>query len=424
MCCLKMQKEVCSCCNRFINLGQSVTECRLCPLIIHTKCFKNSSFVLKNELCYCQDCSVQIKPRYNPFKLNITQTNHDNFYSHDLPDIVDSINKASQLLETCQNVDTKNFNSLLRNDNVNFSNLFFNIDGNKTNFDEFVAHISQLQNEIGEISVIGISETNTDPSLKDLFPITNYHSFYQETMPNKSKGTGVALYVHKSFNAIKIEDLSLSTPHIETLFLNISIHNTNIVTGVMYRPPSGDPREFLEAYQRIISKITCSHAYIMGDFNFDLLNNNNQQTNLFEETFLSEGFFPVISLAAHERENCKPSCIDNIFVKNVDEISMSGVIQDMTKSHSPIFSLSHIPSSNTSKTSQPKVIQFYDYSSKNTDKFIENLKTRDLIGENPTEPDFSHFITNFNDTFDSAFKLQKPKVTKRIPNCNSWLLKV
>lgn len=413
-----MQKEVCNFCNKFINLGQSITECETCPLVVHTKCFKNSFFLIEDGQCHCQECSTPIQPRYNPFKFNVTHKDHDNFYSHELPDIFDSLSKASQSLEACTSADTKNLNSLLANTDINFSTLFFNIDGNKSNFDEFVANISQFHNEM---SVIGLSETNTDTSLKDLFPITNYNSFYQETLPNKLKGTGVALYVHKSFNATKIEDLSISNPHIETLFLSLSINNTNIITGVVYRPPSGDSSEFLESYQDITSKITCPHSYIMGDFNYDLLTNNNRQINLFEETFLSEGFFPLISLATHEKDNCKPSCIDNIFTKNIDNVLISGIVHDMIKSHSPIFSLHHIPLQLTPKNCQSKVTQFYSYSSKNTENFTKDLETRNLLGINPHEPDFTHFITEFNDAFDKAYKLQKPKVTKRTPNCNPWI---
>ena len=414
----KMQKEVCNFCKKSINLGQSITECKTCPLVIHTKCFKKSSFLMKNGLCYCEECIISIQPQYNPFKPNITYKDQENFYSHELPDIFDSLNKASHLLESCTNVDTNKFNSLLSKPNINFSTLFFNIDGNKTNFDEFAAHVSQFQHEV---SVIGLCETNTDPSLKDLFPLTNYNSFYQETMPNKSKGTGVALYIQKSFNATLIKDISVSTPHIETIFLKLSINNINLVTGVVYRPPSGDFSEFLECFQHITSKITCSYSYILGDFNYDLFNNSNHQTNLFEENFLGEGLFPLISLATHVKENCKPSCIDNIFTKNVDDVSTSGVLLDMTRSHSPIFSLSHILLQLTSKNCQSKLMQFFDYSQKNSDSFIEDLETRNLLGNNPTEPDFTHFITEFNDAFDTAFKLQKPKITKRNPNCNPWI---
>ena len=33
---------------------------------------------------------------------------------------------------------------------------------------------------------------------------------------------------------------------------------------------------------------------------------------LFEECLFKNGFAPVISIPTHERQNCKPSCINNI----------------------------------------------------------------------------------------------------------------
>ena len=52
-----------------------------------------------------------------------------------------------------------------------------------------------------KFSVIGLAETNTDPTNKDLFVLDDYTSFYQDITSAKLKGTGVALYIHNSLNA-------------------------------------------------------------------------------------------------------------------------------------------------------------------------------------------------------------------------------
>ena len=55
--------------------------------------------------------------------------------------------------------------------------------------------------------------------------------------------------------------------------------------------------------------------YIMGDFNINLFY-NNASAKLFEETFICNGFNPVISISTHCKPNCQKTCIDNIFIKN------------------------------------------------------------------------------------------------------------
>ena len=67
------------------------------------------------------------------------------------------------------------------------------------------------------------------------------------------------------------------------------------------------------------------------------------------------------------------------------------------------------------------ITQYYNYSSKNTQNFIIDLESRNLIGENPDEPDFSHFISEFTNAIDKTCKLEKPKISKRNPNCNPWI---
>ena len=100
----------------------------------------------------------------------------------------------SNVLENCRNHTRYELNHYVNLNKLNnknsFSSYFLNIDGNKANFDNFVAELQLLD---AEFSVIGLAETNTYPTNKDCFMINNYTSCYQDTIPNKQKGTGVAL---------------------------------------------------------------------------------------------------------------------------------------------------------------------------------------------------------------------------------------
>ena len=130
--------------------------------------------------------------------------------------------------------------------------------------------------------------------------------------PGKAKGTGVALYVHASLSATVNKNLSHTSQHLETLFVTIPSDSQNLTVGVLYRPPSGDFREFLNEFEHILNNCPSQNLYIMGDFNVDLHKLDNDNAKSYEELVLTSGLFPLISIATHAKPNCKESCIDNI----------------------------------------------------------------------------------------------------------------
>ena len=46
--------------------------------------------------------------------------------------------------------------------------------------------------------------------------------FYSDKLENKKSGTGIALYVHETFNAIKNIVASTTQPHLECIFLKVT----------------------------------------------------------------------------------------------------------------------------------------------------------------------------------------------------------
>ena len=53
--------------------------------------------------------------------------------------------------------------------------------------------------------------------LHKLYPLDGFKSYYSDKLPNKVTGTGVALCIHKSFNALIYEEVTTTLPHLETL---------------------------------------------------------------------------------------------------------------------------------------------------------------------------------------------------------------
>ena len=423
---VNLKKEVCRCCLKSICVGQAILECNKCTNIIHTKCFKISHFSSINGLYYCESCTTNVTHKYNPFKFDHndiqSSTNNDNdrFYNENIYETIDCLFHASMLMENCEYHNSKELAPKITSE-CDLTTLFYNIDGNKSNFDIFAAELAAIN---FKFSVIGLAETNTDSQQASLYPIDNYSSFYNETLPRKSKGTGVALYVHNSFNAVKNKSLCTITADIESLFLKLTYGDKYVDVGIVYRPPNGNTAEFFNEYQKIIQNLSSRPTFIMGDFNFNLLENNNPNIEHFEEASLSQGLFPLISLATHKRGDSKGTCIDNIFTNCIENVTQSGIIQDTGTHHSPIFMTAHLNlNQNAQKPAQTPCTQYYNFSKNNINNLVEDLESNfnNLIGPDPLNPDFSIFFNTFSEAIDRACKLDKPRITKRTTSNNPWI---
>ena len=138
--------------------------------------------------------------------------------------------------------------------------LFQNIDGNKSNFDTLAIETRRYKRKF---SVIALAETNTEKELGNIFQLDGYNSYYQDTAPNKPKGTGVALYIDDKFNATVIENISQVTEHLEILVLSISSEGQPVNVGVLYRPPSGSITQALVELSDLLDHLP-KFSYIAG----------------------------------------------------------------------------------------------------------------------------------------------------------------
>ena len=177
-------KEVCDPCKKFINIGQPILECEICFSAIHTKCHKIGGFSTHNGLWCCRNCEKSQPPRYNPFPLGNIDEHSDKFYDDDgaYDDI--TIESISRVLNGCCNYSIQNLNLALRQfgkinqeadqsckrlaKGIQFSSYFFNIDGNKRNFNSFCVELKQLD---WEFSVIALAETNIDPDESSVYQL-------------------------------------------------------------------------------------------------------------------------------------------------------------------------------------------------------------------------------------------------------------
>jgi hypothetical protein len=195
-----------------------------------------------------------------------------------------------------------------------------------------------------------------------------------------------------------------------------------LIIGTIYRPPNTDILEFDNVFTDILSVIRNENklAYILGDYNVNLLNCNNHIASAeFLEMFYANDFLPMISKPTRI-QNQSFTLIDNIFSNSIIHNQfISGILQTDISDHFPVFSIC------TDKTVQKSecTYQVRDFSSHNLVKF-HNILSRfnwNLITENnDCQEAFSFFHANFSKIFNLSFPIKEVK-SNSYKTRKSWL---
>ena len=100
---------------------------------------------MPSSLAICSDvkCIIPLS-LFNSFDIGDCENN--NIYDDDFELYVDSFNVASNVLKSCDYFDTGTFKTKFQEslNNFNTSIYFQNIDGMKSNFDEFMLHFKSI----------------------------------------------------------------------------------------------------------------------------------------------------------------------------------------------------------------------------------------------------------------------------------------
>ena len=407
---------MCEVCLKFIMLHHKIVTCENCNEIVHAQCSKSSFEFDHLKNCWqCQTCISETESRYNPFA-RLSFDKYDPVHIEE----ADDISEISKILMDCRYFNTNEFKEAIKANPRTISTLFSNIDGNATNFDSFICDISRFNHAF---SFIGIAETNVDSCHGNLYSIPGYNSVYNDKCPNKSKGSGVAIYLKDSFSYSCIEKINTCTENLETLFITISNTVEPIHVGVVYRPPSGNTSEAIKELGDILCTLPSKNVIIMGDYNINLFNKNKFVTE-FESVIYCSGFIPTISLASHEKLGCQPSLIDNILINSSERLVQSGVMSGGISHHHPTFCLFDYETSLESSTDHqlPK----YDFCTENIDCFLDDIKLLcDNEYEHYTEEEFEGFINHIIEKVDHNFLVDINTVGKsrRNPLINPWITK-
>ena len=388
-------KNRCDGCEKFLLLHKKIMACESCNKIVHSECAKNLfEFNHLTNMWQCWDCNDIDNKRYNPF-LSTLYDKYDPVLINESEDI----SELSRILSSCQTFSPIKFKDLLNN-NSSFKNipsaLFNNIDGNQSNFDNFVCDITQYCHLF---SFIGIAETNIDPCHKDLYTIPGYNSEYNVKNGDKRKGSGVALYVKDNYTFTRMDTLCQCTNNLESLFIKTINTSEPLYIGVVYRPPSGSKSDALSEFEQLIQTLPSKRVIILGDFNDDLFKTDSQN---FESIMYGNDMTPLISLATHFKPGCIPSLIENILTNSVDNLKIAGVFESGVSHHRPIFCFvdDEVPKSEKIDSNIPK----YDYCETNLNNFHKEIEMMSHKGIEYSECNFESFVNDTTNKIEECFK--------------------
>ena len=185
--------------------------------------------------------------------------------------------------------------------------------------------------------VVGLAETWLDPESEKGLSVGGYGVVCASRAVRT--GGGVALLLRDGLTYRERPDLgTFDEGAFESVFVEIvrGGGRKNDIVGVVYRPPGGNIGGFNTEMAKVLTKLRGTDAYIMGDFNADLLKTGTHgpMSEFFE--FTSGGFYPLVSLPTRLKEETA-TLIDNIWTNNVGARIESGLVTVRVSDHLPIL---------------------------------------------------------------------------------------
>ena len=264
--------------------------------------------------------------------------------NNDIDPDLNYFNSSCHVLSKCKYHQEDSFSDLLNVQNdyeEGVSLLHLNIRSCQKDFDDFETYIHNLNHNF---SVIGLSETWLNDSVKDLYSLPGYNSLH--LCRNGKKGGGVSLYVHESLDCYQRLDMTVINESMECLFVEINAKklgmNEKVIVGVIYRPPNSDIGVFNNLFSNVLELIKDNNVcYCMGDYNINLLKNEiHKETGQFLDMMYANSFVPLINRPTRITE-FSSTIIDNIFCNNLDVYreQIPGILYTDLSDHFPVFVL-------------------------------------------------------------------------------------
>ena len=169
------------------------------------------------------------------------------------------------------------------------------------------------------------------------YQLPNYVSIHQ-VRKNGKTGSGITIVIHKELIYNIRHDLGVNDE--DTLALCLEIINQkskNIFINTIYRQPSGNKENFENYFCKFLKKTKPKIAYLLGDFNLNLLDcDTSCNIKSYCNTAFSHNFIPIINKPMHVT-NHNATIIDHILTNSFDRKIDKVILKVDISDHFPIF---------------------------------------------------------------------------------------
>ena len=280
---------------------------------------------------------------YNQQKLVINyRSQTDSFFQSPGDEFDDLFNEYHGLEPDFKYYDNHKFHSMSEKLTNPFSIIHTNICSLQQNGENLEDLIIDLK---FKFDIIAVTETWNPEDKKYKFspPIFEGYSPYTGTTGSSLKG-GCGFYINSDLKFQPRKDLNTKikdlTCEVESCWIEIIIDKQpNILICVLYRHPRKNDKHTTENLSETLDKIKKENKkiFIVGDFNFDLLNHeHNDNISDFLNLMLENSLQPCIIEPTRITSGNKPSLVDNIF-SNSTEAVISGNLYQTVSDHMPNF---------------------------------------------------------------------------------------
>lgn len=331
--------EPCTSCSKLISCNRDkVSRCVTCSGVCHSDCL-----LLNNNCLQCYDIIINQRDddcdylnnfnHYNPYVCDDEDNNY--YFDDDIDNFCDTLATSSLLLERCKVMTQSTFNSNFDSFTNYISIFYHNIDGFKSNFNEF---LNQNLNFSRGFDFYCFVETNLKenvPNDYDLGDSYTHERFF--AIDDKHKGSGISIYYKKHINFTRINKLCIRNQYFECMGGYIDTDVLRYYVVVLYRfnkssnnktsnNNTSSVEELFDKLSNILDSISDKPCIILGDFNFNLFNFNTDKTVArYSETFFTRGFAPLIGKPTHIRKSTI-TLIDQIWCNFVAEPLLSAAL--------------------------------------------------------------------------------------------------
>ena len=318
--------------------------------------------------------------------------------------------------------DSFNHNAKIGNNSFNlFHNNAHSIlkDGRKDEYDILLKAINN------PFHIMAFTETWLTEKNKEFCQFDGYTPLHilrkvDEQFDLKSCGGGVSLFIKNNIEFKYREDLSLTTPEVECLFVELVHNNKKYLIGGVYRVPNTDVKIFCQTMNNIIEPHRSYEIILLGDFNICLLQDNCHKREL-QNTMQSNSLCPTIlaptrvaSILRDGQHITTNTLIDNIYM-NTQNNFLSGTLEVSISDHYPVFTA--LSEHNMTVSDKEMKIHYRLINDVTIRKFKyaleNNSELKDIYNTTTGKTAFSKFITIFNKLYDQYFPIKSEKQTRR-----------